>query len=136
MRTERERQQADRSPNEATSVIAIPKPDPVTKRWMRDASDELAVRNGCWFDEDRGQFVVDWLYDYLRLYEGEDAGKPFECKHDWQYETTMRLFGWVRHSEEWGRDIRRFRKGVVFIPKKNKKSPTLSAWCVYVAFGD
>jgi len=117
-------------------MIAIAKPDPVTKRWMRDASDELAVRNGCWFDEERGQFVVDWLYDYLRLYEGEDAGKPFECKDDWQYETTMRLFGWVRKSEEWGRDIRRFRKGIVFIPKKNKKSPTLSAWCVYTAFGD
>ena len=21
-----------------------------TKHWMRDASDELAVRNGCWFE--------------------------------------------------------------------------------------
>lgn len=103
---------------------------------MRDASDELSVRNGCWFDEGRGTFVVEWLYDYLRLYEGDDAGKPFECKRDWQYEFVMRLFGWVRESDEWGRVVRRFRKGVCFIPKKNKKSPTLAAICIYMAFGD
>ncbi len=116
-------------------MIAAAKPDTVTKRWMRDASDDLAVRNGCWFDESRGQFVVDWLYDYLRLYEGECAGQPFECK-DWQYEAVMRLYGWLRHDEERGRDLRRFTKASWWIPKKNKKSPTLAALCVYTAFGD
>ena len=117
------------------STVASRKPDAVTKAWMRDASDDLAVRNGCRFDEDRGQFVVDWLYDYLRLYEGECAGQPFECK-DWQYEATMRLFGWVRFDEDRGCELRRFRKASIWIPKKNKKSPTLAAWCVYTAFGD
>lgn len=117
-------------------MIAAAKPDTLTKQWTLDASDELAVRNGCWFDEERGQFVVDWLYDYLCLYEGDDAGKPFECKDDWQYQFVMRLYGWVRESEEWGRTIRRFRKGIVFIPKKNKKSPTLAAITTYTAFGD
>jgi phage terminase large subunit-like protein len=102
---------------------------------MRDASDELAVRNGCWFDEARGQFVVDWMRDYLRLYEGDCAGQPFECK-DWQYEATMRLFGWVRQSEDWGKVIRRFRKASIWLAKKGKKSPTLAAWCCYMAFGD
>jgi phage terminase large subunit-like protein len=116
-------------------MIAAAQPDVITQRWMRDASDELAVRNGCWFDEERGQWVVDWLYDYLRLYEGEYAGQPFECR-DWQYDATMRLFGWVRQSEEWGRVIRRFRKTSIWVAKKNKKSPTLAAWTVYLAFGD
>lgn len=118
-------------------MIATPTPDATTKLWMRDASDELAVRNGCWFDEKRGQFVVDWMYDYLRLYEGDCAGEPFECK-DWQYEATMRMFGWVRTSpaEDWDRVIRRFRKAIIFIAKKNKKSPTLAAWACYLAFGD
>lgn len=116
-------------------MIAIAKPDAVTKRWMRDASDELAVRNGCWFDEDRAKFVVEWLHDYLVLYEGDCAGQPFECK-DWQYEATMRLFGWVRKDEDRGFTVRRFRKASIWIPKKNKKSPTLAAWCVYTAFGD
>lgn len=117
-------------------MIATPSPDKITKRWMRDESDELAVHNSCWFDEARGQFAVDWMHDYLRLYEGECAGEPFECKHDWQYDSTMRMFGWVRKSDEWKRVIRRFRKVIVFIAKKNKKSPTLAAWTVYHAFGD
>lgn len=117
-------------------MIAPITPDIVTQRWMRDASDELAVREGCWFDEGRGQFAVDWMYDYLRLYEGECAGQPFECCNDWQYDAVMRLFGWVRQSEDWGRVIRRFRKASWWISKKNKKSPTLAAICVYTAFGD
>lgn len=118
-----------------TAILTNPMPDIATQRWMRDASDELAVRNGCWFNEKRGQFVVDWLYDYLRLYEGDCAGQPFECK-DWQYEATMRLFGWVRNPGDWGRVVRRFRKASIWVAKKNKKSPTLAAWCVYTAFGD
>lgn len=55
---------------------------------------------------------------------------------DWQYECTMRLFGWVRHSERWGRTIRRFNAASVWIPKKQKKSPTLAAWGVYLTCGD
>ena len=109
--------------------------DVLTKRWIRDASDEYAIRNGCWFDEKRGEFVVTWMHDYLRLYEGEAAGQPFECK-DWQYEAVMRLFGWVRDSDEWGRVIRRFRKACWFVPKKNKKSPTLAAIMLYMLCGD
>lgn len=116
-------------------MIAARKPDTVTKRWMRDASDELAVSKGCWFDEERGQFVVDWLYDYLRLYEGEAAGQPFECV-DWQYDATMRLFGWSMESEDWSRVIRRFNKASIWVAKKNKKSPTLAAWTTYMCCGD
>ncbi len=115
--------------------------DATTKRWMRDASDELAVANGCYFDEERGQFVVDWIETYLRLYEGVWAGRPFKVADDWQYDTTMRLFGWVRPNVEWREElpdsdyIRRFRRCIVFIPKKNKKSPTLAAWMVYLMAG-
>lgn len=117
-------------------MIAPASPDTLTKQWMRDASDELAVREGCWFDEERGEFAVKWMYDYLRLYEGECAGQPFECCRDWQYDGVMRLFGWVRHSDDWGRTIRRFRKASWWVAKKNKKSPTLAALTCYVAFGD
>lgn len=118
-------------------MIAAAQPDEVTKRWMRDASDELAVRNGCWFDEARGQFVVDWFRDYLRFYEGECAGQPFDLTvMPWQYELVMRLFGWVRNSEEWGRVIRRFRKLSFWGAKKNGKSPLLAGLCCYLAFGD
>lgn len=110
--------------------------DKQTKRWIRDESDEYAAHIGYKFNEERGQFVVDWLRDYLVLYEGDAAGQPFEC-HDWQYEATMRLFGWViPNCPDWGGERRRFKKAIIFIPKKNKKSPTLSAWCTYHFCGD
>lgn len=106
-----------------------------TKKWTRNRSDELAVAKGCWFSEEAGQFVVDWIQRYCRLYEGEYAGQVMELR-DWQYECTMRLFGWQRWSERWNRAIRRFREGSIFVGKKNKKSPQLAAWGLYLLCGD
>jgi phage terminase large subunit-like protein len=109
--------------------------DTVTKRWIRNASDERAAAEGCTFDEERGQFVVDWIERYCRLYEGEFAGQSMTLG-DWQLEATMRLFGWVRDSTKWGRKIRRFTRASIWVPKKNKKSPTLAAWGLYLLCGD
>jgi phage terminase large subunit-like protein len=78
---------------------------------------------------------VQWIEDYCRLYEGDFAGQPFRML-DWQREITMRIFGWVFPSSEWGRDIRRFRKASVWVPKKNGKSPLLAAWGLYLLIGD
>ena len=111
------------------------KADDVTRRWIRNASDERAVANGCFFDEAAGQLVIDWAADYLRLYEGDYAGLPLIAR-DWQIEATMRLFGWRKHSERWGRKIRRFRQASIWVPKKNKKSPTLAWWALYLMAGD
>lgn len=109
--------------------------DAITRKWIRDASDERAAHEGCRFDEKRARFVVDWIQKYCKLYEGERAGQKLELR-DWQLETTMRLFGWVRHSEQWGRMVRRFRRASIWVPKKNKKSPTLAAWGLYLLAGD
>ncbi len=106
-----------------------------TKRWMRNVSDERAVANGCRFDEARGQFVVDWIEQCLKLYEGETAGQAFKAM-PWQYEFIMRLFGWVKFSERWGREIRRFRQASIWVPKKNGKSPTLAALGLFLLAGD
>ena len=55
---------------------------------------------------------------------------------DWQYECFMRIFSWVRHSEKWKREIRRFKQASIWIPKKQKKSPTLAALGMYLLCGD
>lgn len=55
---------------------------------------------------------------------------------DWQYECTMRMFGWVVWSDHWQREVRRFRKASIFISKKNGKSPQLAAWGLYLFCGD
>jgi phage terminase large subunit-like protein len=60
------------------------------------------------------------------------SGEPV----DWQYECTMRAFGWVHFSERWKREVRRFRKSLIGVAKKNKKTPTEAAWGLYLLAGD
>lgn len=100
--------------------------DSLTTRWIKNASDERAVANGCRFDERRGQHVIDFAEKYLRLYEGDFAGQPFSPM-EWQREAVMRMFGWVKLSARWGREIRRFNRASIWACKKNGKSPFL-AW--------
>lgn len=110
-------------------------PDRVTRQWVRNVADERAAASGCRFDEERAEHAVRWIQQTCHLYEGEFAGQLMELR-DWQDEVTRRLFGWVRHSEDWGREVRRFRRASVWVPKKNKKSPTLAAWGLYLLCGD
>jgi phage terminase large subunit-like protein len=64
------------------------------------------------------------------------AGKRAGEACDWQYETIMRLFGWQRRTPRYDRPIRRFTRGGIWVPKKNKKSPTLAAVGLYLLCGD
>jgi phage terminase large subunit-like protein len=151
--------------------------DAATRRWTRNASDELAASRGCRFNPERGSYTAFWIERYCRLYEGVagepmllhgchecgtyglpigpdlddwEAARPFYLERaerfagcvaaghdlDWQYDGTMRLFGWERYSERWRRLIRRFRQAVIFVSKKNKKTPTEAAWCFFSLAGD
>lgn len=109
--------------------------DSETRRWVRNASDELAASKGMRFSEKRGQFAVDWIQKYCTLYEGNKAGQLMQVE-DWQYEFFMQMFGWQRKDDEIGRWIRRFTRASVWIPKKNGKSPTLAATGLYMLIGD
>ncbi len=109
--------------------------DKVTKRWIRNEADEKAVAAGYRMDEERGQFVVDWAKNNLVLWEGDCAGQPLIAV-DWQYDCTIRLFGWVHDSKQWGRKVRRFREALIGKPKKQKKSPTVAWWMLYLLDGD
>jgi phage terminase large subunit-like protein len=81
------------------------------------------------WDDGGWELSIQRAHDYAACVA---AGEP--C--DWQYECVMRIFGWVRYSDDWGREVRRFRKGGVWCPKKSKKSPTLSAIGLYLMIGD
>lgn len=111
------------------------KPDAVTRQWVRNAADERAVGAGCRFNPARGQHVIDFAATYLRLYEGEQAGEALIAR-DWQIDVTMRLFGWEKWSDRWGRWVRRFKQASIWVPKKNKKSPTLAWWGLYLLAAD
>lgn len=109
--------------------------DLATRKWIRNASDERAAQEGFYYREQRGQFTVDWVSKFCTLYEGDKGGETILVE-DWQYEYFMQVFGWVFWSDTYGREIRRFNKAGVWIPKKNGKSPTLAATGLYLLCGD
>src|SRR5262245_52688193 len=109
--------------------------DDQTNAWIRNPSDEAAAAAGCRFDEERGQFAVDWIERYCKLYEGDWAGQPLKLM-PWARDVVMRLFGWVRWSNNWKRWVRRFRAASIWVAKKNGKSPLLAALALYLLCGD
>lgn len=116
------------------------KVDAATKRWIRNASDERAASRGYRFDESRGTNadgtgIIDFIQSHLRLYEGDKAGQLVELM-PWQIDVLMRIFCWVRLDDEWKREVRRFRKAGLWVPKKNGKSPTAAMVGLYLLCAD
>ena len=94
--------------------------DKTTKKWIRNAADERAARNGYFMDESRGDHFVEFVQTHLKLYEGEFAGQPINLM-EWQLDLFYRLFGWVRYDETRKRKLRRFRIASIWLPKKSGK---------------
>lgn len=91
--------------------------------WVRSPADEHAAANGYWFEEDDALIWVNFFNSVLVHTRGELAGKPFTLL-DWQRDDViMPLFGWT-HRET---GLRRYRKGAIWIPKKNGKSTLAGA---------
>jgi phage terminase large subunit-like protein len=111
------------------------RPDKATRDMVRGPADEAAVRAGCRFDEERAAHAVEWIETSCKLYEGDAAGQYMKLA-DWQLDATRRLFGWVTWSDDWNREVRRFLRASIWIPKKNGKSPTLAAWGLYLLVAD
>jgi phage terminase large subunit-like protein len=70
-----------------------------------------------------------------RLREYAECVKAGE-RCDWQLESVARLFGWVGFEERWGREVRRFQRGLILVAKKNKKTPSMAAVALYLLCGD
>lgn len=103
---------------------------PPAKKWIRNPSDELAVREGCVFSPGHGKRVIEFLERFCRQSKGQWAGKPLEVL-PWQRDFLMRLYGWRR-----GDGTRRFRKAYLEVPKKNGKSTLVSGLSLYHLLAD
>ncbi|OWK34955.1 Phage terminase large subunit [Fimbriiglobus ruber] len=90
---------------------------------------------GMRFDHERAKFVVDWIEEYCRLYEGDKAGEPLVLLPAWR-EAFMRLHGWVRFNDEKDCWVRRFTHFAFWAAKKNGKSPCAAAHNLYLLAGD
>lgn len=98
--------------------------------FVRNPSDELALRQGCYFDEPKGRHSCDFIERFCRQSKGRWAGKPLELI-PWQRDGLTRLFGWRRPD-----GTRRFRTAYIEIPKKNGKSTLISAVALYLDLGE
>lgn len=88
------------------------------------------MAEGCWFDPEDGQRVCDWIESNCKLRHERFAGQ-FLRLLPWQRDFIMRLFGWKRPS-----GLRRFRRALVFVPKKNGKTTLLAALALYGLYFD
>ena len=98
--------------------------------WMRTRSDEEALDEGCWFDPDAGRDVCDWIENNCKLRQGKYAGVYLRL-FPWQRIYLMELFGWKTAD-----GMRRFRRGLIFVPKKNGKTTLMAALALYALFAD
>lgn len=129
---------ADRHGPLHTGVASLKKPPGKCKagiksqrRWVRNASDEHAIRNGCRFNERLAEYTADFFPKFLCHSKGEWANMPFELT-EWQKSAIVYpLFGWVRPD-----GTRRFRRAYIEIPKKNYKSTLASGIGLYMLVGD
>lgn len=102
----------------------------VDPKWIRNASDELAIAEGCTFDEAAAEMVCDFIEAFCRQSTGKWAGEPLVLL-DWQRDYLMRLFGWMRPD-----GLRRFKTSYLEVAKKNGKSTLVAALAIFLLLAD
>jgi len=96
--------------------------------------DPQATAAGAWFDDAAAQRAIDFFAQCLTHIEGELAGRPFLLE-PWQRGIIANLFGW-RRKDRFGRERRRYREALIFVPRKNGKTPLVAGIGLYYLFCD
>lgn len=96
--------------------------------------DPFIGADGCWFDIEAAQLAIDFFPEMLCHIEGDAAGKSFIIGR-WQQAWVANLFGWKRLDAQ-GREIRRYKETLLYIPRKNGKTPTTAGLGLLVFFCD
>lgn len=92
----------------------------VAKKWIRGPADELAVREGYWFDLDAGMRAVRFVEGFCCQSKGRWAGLPLVLL-PWQRDYLLRKYGWKAPD-----GLRRYRRSYLEVAKKNGKSTMTS----------
>ena len=96
--------------------------------------DPFETAEDAWLDEEAAQKVIDFFAECLKHIEGAKAGQPFELEL-WEQAFVGNLFGWKRKNE-FGKVVRRYREALLYVPRKNGKTPLVAGLCNYVLFCD
>lgn len=103
----------------------------IPDKWIRNKSDEQAVKDGCSFSLSYAERVRTFLLKFCRQSIGEFAGKPLELL-DWQWTDLIApLYSWRKADGS-----RRFSSASIWIPKNNGKSTLCSGLSLYHLLGD
>lgn len=82
------------------------------------------------FDRQAANKALRFIQRWCRHLEGRWAGEPLELE-PWQVWLVGSLFGWMNPH-----GLRRYRKCLVFVPRKNGKSTLAAAIALYLLMGD
>lgn len=84
-----------------------------------------------WYDAPVADAAAAWFPQELRLTSGEWSGRPFVLE-GWQADDIVRpLFGWKRKD-----GTRRYRRCIVFVPRKNGKTELAAGVSLLALTGD
>lgn len=105
---------------------AVEKGKELAKRYAKTASDEEAIKIGCYIDPLPAQRVYHFFQTKLKHTKDPYANKPFVLI-DWQWrDIVFPLYGWRMPDGS-----RRFTRCGVGIPKKNGKSTFTAGLALY-----
>lgn len=113
---------------------------PITQEWadllrLIPGYDPIATApDGAWFDAAAAQRAIDFFPACLVHIEGDVAGKPFVLE-PWEKSFVANLFGWKMRDLK-GRVVRRYRETLLFVARKNGKTPLASGVGLLVFFMD
>ena len=89
-----------------------------------------AAAPGEWFDQQAASDAIEFFATCIHHIEGSFAGKPFILR-PWQEAIVANLFGWKRADGS-----RRFREGLLYVPRGNGKTPLLAGIGLKLEFSD
>src|SRR5688500_5935368 len=99
--------------------------------FIRTDADEVACRQGYYYDPVAAERVFRFFERVLRHSKGMWGGKPFMLE-TWQKDELLGpIFGWMRPD-----GTRRFRRAHVELPKKNGMSTIASGVGLYMLRAD
>lgn len=105
----------------------------VQKLRLLPGYDPLHVED-CRFDRADAETACQFFPTCLKHVEGALAGQPFVLQ-PWQQSFIANLFGWKR-LDGMGRLVRRYREALLYVPRKNGKTPTVAGLALLVFFWD
>lgn len=92
--------------------------------------DPYAKTGGATFHPDVAAEAVRFFHECLTHVKGEKALQPLILE-DWQQAFIANLFGWLMPD-----GLRRFKEGLVYVPRKNGKTTIAAGVPLYVLFCD